>query len=97
MGKLIEWYVPVPKAVLTLASEVEAEPAEAPATPAADILKKCLEHVDTMENVLVMTMDKEGVLAFLTNCDGLAESILMMEMVKQQAIFGSVEGPGGIA
>jgi len=102
MGKLIDWYVPVPKAALTLASKAEFdaqladEQAENSAAASA-ILKQCLEHADTIDQVLVMTMDKDGVMAFVSNCEGLAESILFMELVKAQVLFSRVEGPGGAA
>jgi len=62
---------------------------------AEDILKKCLEHADTIDQVLVLTVDNNGVLAFLGNCEGLAESLLFMELIKAQAIFSRVESPSG--
>jgi hypothetical protein len=102
MGKLIPFYIPVPKAALTLASKVEfdtqlAEEQAENSAAASTILKQCLEHADTIDQVLVMTMDKDGVMAFVSNCDGLAESILFMELVKAQALFSRVEGSGGAA
>jgi hypothetical protein len=102
MAKIIEFYRPSPKAVLTLASnaankaEWDAQVEEdAPATPAKDILTGLLEHADTIDQVLVLTMDKQGVLGFLGNCEGLAETLLFMELVKAQALFSRVEGPNG--
>lgn len=102
MAKIIEFYRPAPKAVLTLASNPENKAEwdeqvedEAPAMPAADILKQCLENADTIDQVLVLTMDKQGVLGFLGNCEGLAETVLFMELVKAQALFSRVEGPNG--
>ena len=101
VGKLIEWYVPVPKAVLALANQGEEVPGEEidPLTPAKEILTKCLESADTIDQILVLTMDNNGVLAFMGNCEGLAESLLFMELVKAQALFSRVEGPpnGGTA
>ena len=102
-AKIIEFYYPTPKAVLTLAAEkpewdkqLEEEQAENSAAASA-ILKQCLENADTIDQVLVMTMDKDGVMAFVSNCEGLAESILFIELVKAQALFSRVEGPGGAA
>jgi hypothetical protein len=99
VGKLIEFYYPVPKAVLTLAAQGEHESGEEapPLTPAKDILTACLESVDTIDTLLVLTCDKEGTLAFVGNCDGLAESLLFMDLVKAQALFSRVEGGGGVA
>lgn len=59
------------------------------------VLRKCLENADTIDQILVLTMDKSGVLGFFGNCEGLAESVLFMELVKAQALFSRVEGPNG--
>ena len=95
MGQVIEFYHPAPKAKLTLASAVEEVPLEEGRTPAKEILEKCLESAAEMDTVLVMTSDKNGVLGFVSNCDGLAEAILFMELIKAQALFSRVEGPQG--
>lgn len=101
MGQLIEFYKPVPKAVLTLATpenkaEWDAQCAEeAPEIAAADVLKKCLENT-ALDQVLVLTCDKDGTFGFQTNCEDLAESVLFIELVKAKMLF-SREGPGGVA
>ena len=63
-------------------------------TPEA-ILKKCLESADTMETLLILTMDKDGELAFIGNCEGLAESVLFMDMVRMKALYSQIEPSGG--
>jgi hypothetical protein len=57
---------------------------------AADILKKCLEVADSVEDILIMTCDRNGVLGFSSNCETLAEAVLFMEIVKAQALFSRV-------
>ena len=76
---------------LILPPEEEDEPLE----PAEDILKQCLKNVGTIEQLLVLTTDKNGVIAFLGNCGGLAETLMFMELVKAQIVFSRVEGPTG--
>ena len=96
MGELIEFYRPVPKAVLTLASAVEAHEEEvAPQQSAKEILEICLERADTIDQIVVLTMDREGVTAFFGNCDGMAETLLFMDVVKTQALLSLVEEDGG--
>jgi len=68
---------------------------EEPAMTAEDILKKCLEHVRDIDQILVLTMDQNGVLGFFGNCEGLAESVLFMELVKAQALFSRVDSNEG--
>jgi len=99
VGEVIEFYHPAPKAKLTLAEPVEQEPLDESRTPAKDVLEKCLETAADMDTVLVMTSDKNGVLGFVSNCDGLAEANLFIDLIKAQALFSRVEGPqgGGIA
>ncbi len=94
MGEVIPFYHPVPKAKLTLAEPVEQELDEGRA-PAKEILEKCLETAADMDTVLVMTSDKNGVLGFVSNCDGLAEANLFIDLIKAQALFSRVEGPQG--
>lgn len=97
MGKLIEWYVPVPKAVLTLATEVE-KPVAAPEVDdsARLILTGLLEHADTIEDIVVLTRDAEGVPAFLSNLDGFAETMLFIDLVRMKAMQKYSEDPGDI-
>ena len=104
MGKVIPFYHPIvrlPVAALTLATqENDAEwkaqcAEEALEVPAADVLKKCLENTE-LDQVLVLTCDKDGVFGFQTNCEDLAESVLFIELVKAKMLF-SREAPGGIA
>jgi len=71
-------------------------PVEENSGPSAkEILKKCLDGIEDKATVLVLTCDTNGTMAFMGNCEGLAESILFMELIKAQAIFSRVEGPGG--
>lgn len=89
MGKVIEFYIPTPRAV------VAPPPVEEPDTSAADILKQCLDNADSIQQVIVLTADRDGVLAFVGNCDGLAESLLFMDLIRAQALFTRIEGPNG--
>jgi len=68
--------------------EIPSEEVEC--APPAAILNQCMEHVDTIAQVLVMTADTDGNLAFFTNCDGLAEAMLFIEMIKTQALLTRV-------
>lgn len=90
MGKLIEFYIPKPRPVAPV-----TPPYEEPDTSAADTLKKLLESADTISQIVVLTADKNGTLAFLGNCDGLAETLLFMDLVKAQALFSRIETPPG--
>jgi hypothetical protein len=82
MGELIEFYKPAPKAALTLASVVEA-----PAVPPAkDILETLLKHVDTIDDLVVLTSDKDGVMGFLGTLDGAAETLLFIELIKAKLL-----------
>ncbi len=63
---------------------------------AKELLTKCLEKVETIDQVVVLTMDKDGVLGFLGNCEGFAETLLFLELVKAQMLFSRVENkPNG--
>ena len=94
MGELIEFYRPTPKAVLTVATPEQL--LEEPSTPAKQVLTQCLEHVDTIDQIVVLTMDKDGVLGFLGNCEGLAETLLFLELIKAQMLFSRVDStPNG--
>jgi hypothetical protein len=102
LGEVIEFYHPPPRANtlaenMTVADKAALE-TEPPAISAEDILKKCLANVGKTDQILIMTADKDGVLGFVTNCDGLAESILFIELIKAQALFSRTDtGGGGIA
>ena len=87
MGQLIPFYHPIKKLPVSTPTPPAVDEPEAEATSAKDILETCLKSAETTDQVLVMTCDKDGIMGFLTNCDDLAETILFIELVKQQALF----------
>jgi hypothetical protein len=97
MGELIPFYRPVPKAVLTVASKAEWDAQvteEEPMAPAKEILETCLAKADTIDQIVVLTMDKSGQTAFFGNCDGMAETLLFMDVVKAQALKSLIADAG---
>jgi hypothetical protein len=80
---------------------VSSPDAVAQLTP-KDVLEQLLPDADNIEDILIMCVDKDGQIGFLTNLDGLAESNLFIDRVKhrmlaQDASQGAAAGPKGIA
>jgi hypothetical protein len=89
VGEVIEWYVPVPKAVLTVATKEEWDAQlgeESPTAAAKQVLTDCLEKVAFTDQVVVLTKDKDGTLGFIGNCESLAETLLFLELVKAKML-----------
>lgn len=59
------------------------------------ILKKCLETAHVIDQIIVMTLDNNGKLGFLGNCDGFAESLLFMDLIKAQALKSRIDNTSG--
>lgn len=55
-------------------------------------LEEVLLHTDTIEDVLIMIRDKEGYVGFVTNLEGIAESIMFMEVVKYKSLEKTMGG-----
>lgn len=72
----------------------EAEPELEDATP-KDILAQCLESAATIESLVVMMKDTDGVIGFVSNLDGMAETNLFIDLVKLKALMTRVEAPAG--
>lgn len=82
MGQLIEFYKPKPK-----------PPAPAPAIvedpermTADEVLEPLLKRASTISDILVLMADTDGQLGFVTNLEGMAESLLFMARVKHRVL-----------
>lgn len=65
---------------------------EIDATP-ADILAQCLETACSIKSLVVMSMDTSGVIGFVSNLDGLAETNLFIDLVKMKSLVNHLEVP----
>lgn len=83
MGQLIEFYIPTPKPKPAKADwDKQVAEEDIVATPAKDILQLAATQCVGITDVLIMTRDSTGELGFLTNVDGMGESLLFIERVK---------------
>lgn len=92
MGQVIEFYRPQPKPVdkANWDKQVAAEQ-DIAAIPAKDILGLAATQCVGITDVLIMTRDSNGEMGFLTNVDGLAESLLFIERVKLRMMNKDIE------
>lgn len=82
MGKLIEFYIP--KKLVKPVPAVTEPDEPWTAIPAKDILEQALANAGSITDVLLMARDKSGELGFLTNVEGMAESLLFIERVRHR-------------
>jgi hypothetical protein len=81
VGEVIEFYHPVPKAVLTLASAVEVPESSG----VKEVLTQCLEHADSIDQIVVL-MENGKTMNFLGNLNGVAEVVLFLERMKARLL-----------
>lgn len=58
-----------------------------------EMLQELASNSEHIDKLLVMTMDDDGVLGFISNCSDLGDAVLFMELVKAQALFSRVQTP----
>jgi hypothetical protein len=79
MGRLIEFYRPLPKPQQPVPVVNETE-----RIAPADILRELVGVAETIDVVLVLTMDKQGRPALISNLDGPGENMLFIEQIKAE-------------
>lgn len=88
MGQVIEFYRPVPKPPAVVPTV--QEPGFAP----ADILRELLEKSETLQDIVVLMRDKDGVCGLVGNLDGVGENFVFMEQIKFE-ILARMNQPAG--
>jgi len=93
LGKLIEFYRPVPRPKAE--PVVEEEPTNQ--VPAIEVLRTLLEKADGMRDVLVLMRDDNDTLGLVSNLEGMPECLLLIEQTKMRMLKSTFDDPKGIA